>query len=440
MSASGETSEAGQRVGFARGKVSNAILALLPVFACFVGGATQKWAEGIIVALLGAYLIVRPPQLSLGLVTNVVLVAFVLAAAVSFLPAQWFFVPAWRTAMTEDFAIKIGHSVSPQPWISAGALVSLIAGVCWFYRAATVNLDLRGVRFVLRMLAYAVVALAALSILLYYAHARFPFWTNERGFGPFPNRNQTADLFGITAVVLLACTQDDFRAGRVRWILGVLGLGVLLTAIILNFSRAGIAIFVGGSFLWVIAVALRKRSTAGLALGISLLMILVTAVLLLGGRTLERFQQWGSAGPGITSDFRWKIFHDTFQLLGNSPWCGIGLGNFNPIFAMFRKESIADLTVLHPESDWLWLWSEAGWPAVALVLLGAILVLSRVLPLHEGTNQRYRFAALIAALIFATHGLVDVSGHRVGTAYTGLLLLGLALYRPLQLKPSASIK
>ena len=107
---------------------------------------------------------------------------------------------------------------------------------------------------------------------------------------------------------------------------------------------------------------------------------------------------------------------------------------------MFRKESIAELTVLHPESDWLWLWSEAGWPALALILLGAILVLRRVLPLQEGTNQRYRFAALIAALIFATHGLVDVSGHRVGTAYTGLLLLGLALYRPLQLQPSVSIK
>jgi tetratricopeptide (TPR) repeat protein len=217
-------------------------------------------------------------------------------------------------------------------------------------------------------------------------------------------------------------------------------MGVLLTAIFLNFSRSGIAIFVGGSVLWVIAVALRKRSTSGLALGISLLLILVSAVLLLGGRTMERFQQWGSGGPGITSDFRWKIFHDTFQLLGHSPWCGIGLGNFKPVFAMFRKESIAELTVLHPESDWLWLWSEAGWPAVIVVLLGAGLVLWRIFPLEEGTNQRYRLAALIASLIFAIHGLVDVSGHRVGTVYTGLLLLGLALHRPLQLKPSRSIK
>ena len=41
----------------------------------------------------------------------------------------------------------------------------------------------------------------------------------------------------------------DERVGRVRWIFGVLGLGVLLTAVILNFSRAGVAILIAGCFL-----------------------------------------------------------------------------------------------------------------------------------------------------------------------------------------------
>jgi hypothetical protein len=76
---------------------------------------------------------------------------------------------------------------------------------------------------------------------------------------------------------------------------------------------------------------------------------------------------------------------------------------------------------------------------VVLTLLGGILVLRRVLPLQEGTNQRFRLAAFFGALIFALHGLVDVSGHRVGTAYAGLFLLGLALHRPLELKFSRSL-
>jgi tetratricopeptide (TPR) repeat protein len=71
--------------------------------------------------------------------------------------------------------------------------------------------------------------------------------------------------------------------------------------------------------------------------------------------------------------------------------------------------------------------------------MGAALLMRRVAPLKEGTNQRFRVAALIAALMFAIHGLVDVSAHRVGTAFAGLFLLGLALHRPLPFKTSRLI-
>src|SRR6202040_3550671 len=77
-----------------------------------------------------------------------------------------------------------------------------------------------------------------------------PFWHNERNFGPFPNRNQTGNLFGLTAIVILACGQDDLRKGRKRSILWGAALALVITAIILNFSRAGIGILVAGSALW----------------------------------------------------------------------------------------------------------------------------------------------------------------------------------------------
>src|SRR5262249_58143282 len=53
--------------------IANATLASLPVLACFLGGATQKWAEGIVITLLALYLLLRPPQFSLGPLTTVVL-------------------------------------------------------------------------------------------------------------------------------------------------------------------------------------------------------------------------------------------------------------------------------------------------------------------------------------------------------------------------------
>ena len=73
------------------GPFPEAFLALLPVLACFLGGATQKWAAGIIFALLGIFLLARPPRCSLGLPVNLVLLALLLWPAIGFLPAAWFY-------------------------------------------------------------------------------------------------------------------------------------------------------------------------------------------------------------------------------------------------------------------------------------------------------------------------------------------------------------
>ncbi len=416
------------------------IIALLPVMACFLAGGTLKWCEGVVVALLGLILLVSPPRLSLGWAANTIFLLFIGCAAITFLPAEWFTTPGWRTILTGDFEIPLPTTLSPEPWLSATCLVSLTAGLSWLYLVSASQLDLRTVRFQLRVFVTGIVFLAALAILLYLAHSPLPFWINQRNFGPFPNRNQTADLLGITSLVLLACGQDDLRHHRKRWILWLAGLGILTAAIIINLSRAGLAILVGGSALWIATVTLRKRSSARIAIGFSFLLLLLTAVLLLGGQTLERFGLHGlGGGSTLTADFRWKVFADAWQMIHASPWPGIGLGNFEAVFAPFRKVSMNSARALHPESDWLWMWSEMGWPAVVLAIAGAAVLIRYVWPLQEGTNQRFRLAALLGAIIFGIHGLVDVSAHRVGTAYAGLFLLGLALHRPLPFKRSISV-
>src|SRR5256714_1805560 len=307
----------------------NFAVPILPVLACFLGGATVKWSEGIVVALFGAMLLINPPKVSLGWGINLTLLALVLCAATAFLPANWFVQPPWRTALVEDFSVILPGTLSPQPWISLGCFLSFVAGLSWLYYVSTLDLDLREVRTQLRNFAFGVACLTALCIALRSGHTALSFWHNERGFGPFPNRNQTANLFGLTAVVILACGQEDIRHGRKRWILWLIALAVVIAGIVLDFSRAGVILLVAGSALWLGAFALRQ----------------------------------GSAG-------------------------------------------------------------------------GIVLVLWRVFPLREGTNQRFRVAALIAALLFAAHGIVDVSAHRVGTAFAALFLLGLAIRRPLELPRS----
>jgi O-antigen ligase/polysaccharide polymerase Wzy-like membrane protein len=419
--------------------IANATIALLPVLACFLGGATQKWEEGLIIMVLAFYLLVRPPRLSLGALTNLVLLTLFILAAVAFFPARWFFQPEWRALLLNDFGIQLPSTLTPQPWITLGYLVSFAAGLSWLYIVSTQDLELREVRFQLRLFTSGIALLAAICIALYLARTTLPFWHNEQNFGPFPNRNQTGALLGLAAIMILACAQDDLRKRRKRWIVWILALVLIGASIILNFSRSGIDILMAGSAFWLGALAFRQRSPWRLTLGISfflLLLLLLTALLLFGGQTLERFHLHDFGSTGISSNLRWQIFHDTFRLIRNSPWCGIGFGNFESIFAIFHDASLGDTRAFHPESDWLLLWTELGWPAVVLVIVGIALLASRVFPLRAGTNQGYRLAALIAALLFAIDGIVDVSGHQMGTAFAAVFLFGLSAHRPLSLKKS----
>ena len=412
------------------------VAALLPVFACFLAGATTKWAEGIVVLLFGLLLLADPPRVSLGRWMNAILLGVVACASIAFFPARWFFQPDWRVALVNDFGIVLPTTVTPQPWVTLGYLLSFIAALSWLYYVCAREPENREVRRDLRIFAAGIALLAGLCVALYLAHTILPFWHNERRFGPFPNRNQTANIFGITAVVILACGYDDIRNGRKRWVFWLAAIAMVIAAIVLDFSRAGIVILLAGCGLW-LAVFAFKRSGARIAVGASLLLVLVSALLLFGGQTLERFDLRGTgAYAGMSSELRWRIFKDAFHLIGQSPWCGIGLGNFDAIFAIFRNASLLDTRALHPESDWLWFWAEAGWPALLLTLGGSVVLCRRIFPIGDEKNRRFRAAAAIAVLLFALHGLVDVSAHRVGTAWSAIFLLGLALRRPLNLRSS----
>src|SRR5436190_5833799 len=335
--------------------IANATVALLPVLACFLGGATEKWEEGFVITVLALYLLVRPPRFSLGALTNLVLLPLFILAAVAFFPARWFFQPEWRTAFANDFGIQLPSTLTPQPWITLGYLVSFAAGLSWLYAVSTQDLELREARSQLRLFSCGVALLAAICIAFYLAHTTLPFWHNEQNLGPFPNRNQTGDLFGLTAIMILACGQDDLRKRRKRWIVWILALVLIVAAMILNFSRSGIGIVLAGSAFWLGALSIRQRSPSRLALGVSflLLLLLLTALVLFNGQTFEKFYLRDLGRAAISTDFPWRIFHDTFRLIRNSPWCGIGLGNFESIFAIFRDASLSDPRALHPESDWL---------------------------------------------------------------------------------------
>jgi hypothetical protein len=168
------------------------------------------------------------------------------------------------------------------------------------------------------------------------------------------------------------------------------------------------------------------------AVGLSALLVASAVIFVGGGPIAERF-----AGGGDSEiAFRPLIWRDALTLIHASPWCGIGLGNFEALFPFYRAASVIQSRVLHPESDWLWLASEEGWLAVVLVLAMLGIWVRQSLPLESGTQSRLRGAALAGAMAAAAHGAVDVPLHRLGSALVALFVFAIARRDPLPVQNS----
>ena len=335
-------------------------------------------------------------------------------------------------------------TLSAQPWLSLEALIVFIAGGSWLYLMATLSWKPGERRRAGELFAGGVVVLAGVFVLLYKLGVPVPIWPNTRHFGPFPNRNQTADFLAVGALPVLALARAAWRGGRIAAALGWLA-GWLLTAVALFqcFSRGGIGIlFVTTTiYLGVEFCRANRRPPATrneakfapwrrVALLVSLVLLATSIFFAVGGDTLERLRPGSSMEDvnTVSNALRLRIQADAVAMTAAAPWCGVGLGNFAGLFEIFRRQSAdAPLRSIHPESDWLWLAAELGWPALVLTLAGCALLARRMWPARHSHDRPLRTAAALGVAAFAVHGLFDVSAHRLGTAMCGLFLAGLAL-------------
>jgi O-antigen ligase len=420
-------------------------LALLPLLCIALGGGTARWSQGIVLFLLGALLIVAPPRFSLGWKFNLVLAGLAALGLTGFLPAAWFAWPQWRSAMVDDFGFVLASTLSPQPWLTAERCLIFLGGICWFYLLATVNWSPEERLRAARIFGFGVVALAMAFLLLLKLDIAVPIWHADRHFGPFPNRNQTANFLAVGSLPVLACLQLAWRAGkRVTAIAWMVGWLIVALAAFTSFSRAGVILLFAGTAVYVALQAARATSreagrTEGaglrldrfrvLALGVSLVAILLSAFLVFGGETLSRLtpSTMTSTVQAVTTEFRLRIQGDALRMIAASPWTGLGLGNFASVFPLFRVNSALPARAIHPESDWLWAAAELGWPAVVLVLAGCALLMRGLWPWRRAPDRPLRTAAAVALLVFVTHCFVDVSAHRLGTCFCVLFVMGLAL-------------
>ncbi len=405
-----------------------AALAALALVGPLFGVATQVWGQALMLLGLAVLLIIAPPRRSPGPIWCVIFAALVVIALTAFLPARWFPIPAWRSTLTGEYRLELAQTLSPQPWVSLHAACLLFAGAVFAFYVVAHPWSPQLRRQAGRWVAGGVACIAVVAIAVLMLGWEVPFWpkvlNSPNYFGVFPNRNQTANVFALAGIMATALAFDGFEKGRKSAILWTGAVVVLGMGVVQTYSRAGCLIFFTGIAAYGLLSFFLSTSMKGGALTIAGFALLLTGFFIFGGGTFERFQK---LAKDDTPDFRVVIQKDAVHLAAQAPWLGQGLGNFAPVFAMSREASAAQNRVLHPESDWLWVAVEMGWPAAVILLAACALWLRQVLPFSLGSDRAMRSAAFVCGLMFLVHSFVDVSGHRPGTAWPAMLMSALAL-------------
>jgi tetratricopeptide (TPR) repeat protein len=396
--------------------------ALLVLVAIAYGGGTTRPAQIVVLAGLGFLWLLAPARRMPGRGFIRCACGLLALAGMAWWPASWFAVESWRRGL-QAIGVVLPGTHSPQPWWSAEALLWLIVALAWLAWLLGQSWTKTARVAAMSILAGGIGLIAAVALTARASHLVVPGWLSDRGFGPFPNRNHTGHVLALGGVLALGCAAHAWQRDWRKALPWLITAGVILAALVVNYSRGGLLLFFGAMAIWSALVAWERKSWQILAVGISSVLVLASVVLIAGGPVAARFA--GGADSGVA--FRVLIWRDTLTLIHAAPWCGAGLGNFAALFPLYRHLSVNQQSVLHPESDWLWLATELGWPGVALALGVVFFVLREALPLSPGSSRRLRAAALAAAIAALLHSAIDVPEHRLGAALMALMVMALAV-------------
>ncbi len=425
---------------------------LLFLVTFFVAG---PWAgfHAVLLGCFGVIILLFPPQIRLPGAWWGLSIAFVVCGAAAFLPVSWFHMPEWRSKL-ESLGLDTGPLVVIQSRMAAESLalfaITIFVGF-WMagHRPTPAQIRLWALVFTLGVACYAVIAKVA-------QNSQLGLETTEgQIYGFFPNRNHSATYLAMGVICGLGCTLQAMRDKRFV----ILTLALAATAVCLwaiatwSISRAGIVLVSIGGLLWVImlgrrylgrhglwAIALIAFISAGLFLIVNtevkgrITDTVVKADTLVGAESNEESETMKFSSASIQQlDLRIPIFLDTFDLIREYPWTGIGAGQYPFIIPQYRKRTLIsnDFVLHHPESDWLWMASELGIPATLFLLALVAFALRKSLKdILTGRDRALRAGCLVAAMLVPIHGIFDVPGHRITLALSAVFLFVLSLHPP----------
>ena len=338
----------------------------------------------------------------------------------------------WKTAL-QSLPVVLGHQVTPVPLETAYYLVLL--GVSGAVLLLGLSHPIRS-KSLLFLVACAIVAcLVYAGLAIYSLQTGWKFaYAADAPFGFFANRNHTATFLVTGCLLSLGVLGVSQREGNWKYgVVAAVALAVGGTALLVfSASRGGVIFLCVGIFLWLAGLGSAHRTKS---LVISFLAVFFAGVIFFcvsQGEARNRIFQMIDGAPAqknhsgaqeVTLDGRILIFRDTWRMIQDHPWSGVGLGAFRYVYPFYQKDSLTDFTSVHPESDWLMLAAEAGIPAAIITIAALAMLITRAFSQRAHTYWALRWGVICAGLTAALHGIVDVPAHRMPLGWWILIVI-----------------
>jgi O-antigen ligase len=412
------------------------LFGLIVIAGPLLFGAVDRVVQIGVIALLTLGMALVPPAIPrtsrwLRIVLSAIALIIVLK---EFAPATLFGNPEWRQTLMGNYGVQLSSLHHPEPALAIDALLVLVIAILWFLWSRTLTSVPAGATGVAWLLftsagvtALVWLCLGTCETTLIYGYRNTPGWT---GFGPFPNRNHTANFLAMGALIGCGCVARAFLRRKILF--GLAGLAVIATivlAILESKSRGGLLAMAAGLGVFLLAAILRAPGMKTAGTGIAAMLFAATLLMTFGSEVIKRFATGGEGD--VSMDTRVAIWNDTLGMWGNAPAFGHGISSFEPLFPLYQKAKLVGQYVIHPESSWLQWLAEMGLVvtfATALVATAFCFNGVRRAMTHS-RNFYLRIGGLAAVFALAVHSIWDVPGHRWGTA--GFALAALALACPI---------
>lgn len=176
----------------------------------------------------------------------------------------------------------------------------------------------------------------------------------ERAVGFFSQPNYLA-LFLVPITVLTAASLREI-SGKSQRLNYLVSLVVMLVAVLLSYSKAGIVTLIICLPLVVLVQYSLKQFLMSMVIGI---------ILFLGAYSTlpdfkKRFSSTLDTKSQTTSRVRVEITEASLAMVAAHPILGVGLGGYQEAYPTFRIENALEQDVLHPHNVYLAFWTQTG--------------------------------------------------------------------------------